>query len=59
MKTARTPVLDIAYEESGPAGRRSAVLLHGFRTMVMPMTGAVPPLVGIVVAELPVRPCDL
>ena len=30
MKTARTPVLDIAYEESGPAGRRSAVLLHGF-----------------------------
>jgi pimeloyl-ACP methyl ester carboxylesterase len=30
MKTARSPVLDIAYEESGPEGGRPVVLLHGF-----------------------------
>src|SRR5437879_6992883 len=30
MKTARTAALDIAYEESGPADGRPAILLHGF-----------------------------
>ena len=44
MKTARTPVLDIAYEESGPAGRRSAVLLHGFPDDVHAYDDVAPPL---------------
>ena len=30
MKRVRTPVLDVAYEESGPAGGHPVVLLHGF-----------------------------
>jgi pimeloyl-ACP methyl ester carboxylesterase len=30
MKRVLTPVLDLAYEESGPADGRPAVLLHGF-----------------------------
>jgi pimeloyl-ACP methyl ester carboxylesterase len=30
MKTVRTPVLDIAYEESGPSDGRPVVLMHGF-----------------------------
>jgi pimeloyl-ACP methyl ester carboxylesterase len=30
MKTVRTPTLEIAYEESGPAGGAPVVLLHGF-----------------------------
>jgi len=30
MKTVRTPTLEIAYEESGPAAGRLVVLLHGF-----------------------------
>jgi pimeloyl-ACP methyl ester carboxylesterase len=29
MKTVRTPVLDIAYEESGPSDGRPVVLMHG------------------------------
>jgi pimeloyl-ACP methyl ester carboxylesterase len=44
MKTARTQVLDIAYEESGPAGRRSAVLLHGFPDDVHAYDDVAPPL---------------
>ena len=30
LRTARTPVLDIAYEETGPPGGAPVVLLHGF-----------------------------
>ena len=30
VKTVRTPTLEIAYEESGPMGAQTAVLLHGF-----------------------------
>jgi pimeloyl-ACP methyl ester carboxylesterase len=30
MKTVRTPALDIAYEESGPADGKPVVLMHGF-----------------------------
>jgi pimeloyl-ACP methyl ester carboxylesterase len=30
MKAVRTPTLDIAYEECGPAQGRPVVLLHGF-----------------------------
>jgi pimeloyl-ACP methyl ester carboxylesterase len=44
MKTARTPVLDIAYEESGPAGGRPAVLLHGFPDDIRAYDDVAPPL---------------
>jgi pimeloyl-ACP methyl ester carboxylesterase len=30
LKRVRTPTLEIAYEESGPAGGAPVVLLHGF-----------------------------
>jgi hypothetical protein len=30
MKTVRTSVLDIAYEESSPVDGRPVVLMHGF-----------------------------
>src|SRR5690349_21161030 len=30
LATARTPVLDIAYEESGPRDGQPVILLHGF-----------------------------
>ena len=30
MQTVRTPTLEIAYEESGPAGGASVILLHGW-----------------------------
>jgi pimeloyl-ACP methyl ester carboxylesterase len=44
MKTARTPVLDIAYEESGPADGRPVVLMHGFPDDVHAFDGVAPPL---------------
>ncbi len=44
MKTVRTAVLDIAYEESGEAGGRPVVLLHGFPDDVHAYDGVAPPL---------------
>jgi len=43
-KTVRTPVLDIAYEESGPAAGRPVVLLHGFPDDVHAYDEVAPPL---------------
>jgi len=47
LKRVRTPVLDLAYEESGPAGGVPVVLLHGFPydarafdAMLAPLAGA-------------------
>jgi pimeloyl-ACP methyl ester carboxylesterase len=42
--TARTPVLDIAYAESGPAAGRPVVLLHGFPDDVHAYDQVAPPL---------------
>ena len=44
MKTARTPILDIAYEESGPADGRPAVLMHGFPDDIHAYDDVAPPL---------------
>src|ERR1019366_6922917 len=44
MKTVRTPVLDIAYEESGPADGRPVVLMHGFPDDIHAYDGVAPPL---------------
>jgi pimeloyl-ACP methyl ester carboxylesterase len=44
MKTARTPILDIAYEESGPADGRPVVLLHGFPDDIHAYDRVAPPL---------------
>jgi pimeloyl-ACP methyl ester carboxylesterase len=44
MKTARTSVLDIAYEESGPAVGRPVVLMHGFPDDIHAYDGVAPPL---------------
>ena len=44
MKTARTPILDIAYEESGPADGRPAVLMHGFPDDIRAYDGVASPL---------------
>jgi pimeloyl-ACP methyl ester carboxylesterase len=44
MKTARTGVLDIAYEETGPADVRAVVLLHGFPDDVHASDDVAPPL---------------
>ena len=43
MKTALTPTLEIAYEESGPAGGPPVVLLHGFPDDVRAYDGVAPP----------------
>jgi pimeloyl-ACP methyl ester carboxylesterase len=43
-KTVRTPVLDIAYEESGPAAGRPVVLLHGFPDDIHAYDNVAPPL---------------
>jgi pimeloyl-ACP methyl ester carboxylesterase len=43
-KTARTAVLDIAYEETGPPGGRPVVLLHGFPDDIHAYDGVAPPL---------------
>ena len=44
MKTVRTSVLDIAYEETGPADGRSVVLMHGFPDDVHAYDRVAPPL---------------
>jgi pimeloyl-ACP methyl ester carboxylesterase len=44
MKTVRTATLEIAYEESGPAGARPVILLHGFPDDVHAYDGVAPPL---------------
>ena len=44
MKALRTPTLEIAYEESGPAEGRPVVLLHGFPDDVHAYAGVAPPL---------------
>jgi pimeloyl-ACP methyl ester carboxylesterase len=44
MKTARTPVLDVAYEESGPTHGRPVVLLHGFPDDAHAYDDVAPPL---------------
>ncbi len=44
MKTVRTPVLDIAYLESGPADGPVVILLHGWPSDVHDWDGVAPPL---------------
>ena len=44
MKTIQTPVLSIAYEESGPSQGFPIVLLHGFPDDVRAYDGVAPPL---------------
>ena len=44
VKTALTPTLEIAYEESGSAGGPPVVLLHGFPDDVRAYDGIAPPL---------------
>jgi pimeloyl-ACP methyl ester carboxylesterase len=43
-ETVRTPLLEIAYEESGPAGGRSVVLMHGFPDDIHAYDDVAPPL---------------
>lgn len=43
-KSVRTPVLEIAYEESGPPDGRPAVLMHGFPNDAHAYDGVAPPL---------------
>ena len=42
MKTAHTPILDIAYEESGPADGSPVVLMHGFPDDIHAYDGVTP-----------------
>ena len=42
LKTARTDVLEIAYEESGPAGGPAVFLMHGFPDDVRTWDGTAP-----------------
>ena len=44
MKTIRTPTLEIAYEETGPAAGPPVVLLHGFPDDVRAYNGVAPSL---------------
>jgi pimeloyl-ACP methyl ester carboxylesterase len=44
MKTVRTPVLEIAYLESGPVDGPPVILLHGWPSDVHDYDGVVPPL---------------
>jgi pimeloyl-ACP methyl ester carboxylesterase len=44
VKTVRTKILEIAYEESGPAQGPCVILLHGFPDDVRAFDGVVPPL---------------
>jgi pimeloyl-ACP methyl ester carboxylesterase len=44
VKTAHTPVLDIAYVENGPADGRPVVLMHGFPDDIHAYDRVVPPL---------------
>src|SRR5215208_5916223 len=41
---AQTPVLEIAYEETGPAGGRPVVLMHGFPDDIHAYDGVAPQL---------------
>ena len=45
MKTVTTPLLEIGYEEAGPADGAAVILLHGFPDDVRAWDGVVPPLV--------------
>ena len=45
IKMARTPVLDIGYEEHGDSAATAVILLHGFPYDVRSFDGVVPPLV--------------
>ncbi len=45
-RTVRTPVLEIGYEESGPAGGFPIVMLHGFPDDVRAWDGVAAPLAG-------------
>jgi pimeloyl-ACP methyl ester carboxylesterase len=44
VKTVQTPVLEIAYEESGPATGRPVVLMHGFPDDIHAYDDVAPPL---------------
>ncbi|MBS0638573.1 MAG: alpha/beta hydrolase [Proteobacteria bacterium] len=44
MKTVRTPVLEIAYEEFGPPDGQPVILLHGWPSDVHDYDGVAPPL---------------
>jgi pimeloyl-ACP methyl ester carboxylesterase len=46
LKSVRTPVLDIGYEESGDPRGVPVILLHGFPDDVRAFDGVVPPLVA-------------
>ncbi len=46
IKHVRTPSLDIAYEESGPAAGTPVILLHGFPYDPRAYDGVVPLLTG-------------
>lgn len=46
IKTIRTPVLEIAYAENGPADGRPVVLLHGFPDDIHAYDEVAPPLAG-------------
>jgi pimeloyl-ACP methyl ester carboxylesterase len=45
METVRTPVLEIGYQEAGPADGKVVILLHGWPSDVHDYDGVVPPLV--------------
>ena len=45
-KTVRTPVLEIAYEESGPADGAPIVLLHGWPDSVRTWDAMIPALIN-------------
>jgi pimeloyl-ACP methyl ester carboxylesterase len=45
-KTLRTPTLEIAYHESGPADGRPVILLHGWPSDPHDWDGVAPPLAG-------------
>jgi pimeloyl-ACP methyl ester carboxylesterase len=46
-KTVRTPVLEIAYSETGPAEGPPVILLHGFPDDMHAYDGAAPPLAAL------------
>ena len=44
IETVRTPILEIAYEETGPADGKSVVLMHGFPDDIHAYDDVAPPL---------------